>query len=90
MPTSKTDTTEGQPAPLDIKFVINPDELGLGRIIVNGRYYGLPLAAVLEFQRLRDEQISRVPNENYYKNLALIAESLEGMPAHLADRAFSR
>jgi hypothetical protein len=58
-PTPSPSEPNAQPAPMDIKFVTKPDELGLGRVIVNGRYYGLPVAVVLEFQRLREESSPR-------------------------------
>ena len=37
-----------------IEFVTTPDETGKGRVIVDGRYYGLPLGVVLEYKALRD------------------------------------
>lgn len=48
---------------MDIKFVTEPDETGKGRVIVDGRYYGLPMAAVLEYEGLRKKQSP--PNERW-------------------------
>ena len=45
--------SDPQLADLDIRFVTEPDALGLGRVQINGRYYGLPLAAVKEYASLR-------------------------------------
>ena len=41
-------------AVLAVEFVTDPDELGRGRVIVNGRYFALPMEAVLEYKVLRD------------------------------------
>lgn len=35
-----------------IEFDINPDETNKGRVIVDGRYYGLPRDAVILFKAL--------------------------------------
>lgn len=37
---------------MDISFIETPDESGLGRVVVNGRYYGLPLEAVSDYALL--------------------------------------
>jgi hypothetical protein len=42
-------------AGLDVQFVTEPDELGRGRVIVNGRFFSLPMEAVNEYKVLRDE-----------------------------------
>jgi hypothetical protein len=84
MPNLNPSEPNAQPAQMDIKLVAKPDELGLGRVIVNGRYYGLPVAVVLEFQRLREEQARQRQTETYCKNLASVVDSMENMPAHLA------
>ena len=36
-----------------IVFITKPDETGKGRIIIDGRYYALPLEAVIEYEKLR-------------------------------------
>lgn len=38
---------------LDIRFVTTPDETGLGRIVVNGRYFGLPRDVAAEYEALK-------------------------------------
>lgn len=38
-----------------ISFVDTPDAAGLGRVIVDGRYYGLPVVAVKEIAAWRAE-----------------------------------
>lgn len=48
---------------MQIDFVTEPDETGKGRVVVDGRYYGLPMNAVLEFKRLREKQLP--PNEQW-------------------------
>lgn len=73
---------ENTPAPLAIEFITKPDALGMGRVVLNGRYYGLPMAIVLDYQRLHAERAARAFSNTYYENLALIAESLEGFPGH--------
>ena len=35
----------------DIKFITEPDETGLGRIVVDGKFYGLPSGAVAALAR---------------------------------------
>lgn len=35
----------------DIKFLIEPDETGLGRIVVDGKFYGIPSGAVAALAR---------------------------------------
>jgi hypothetical protein len=37
---------------MKIEFNTTPDVVGLGRIIVDGKFYGLPIAAVELFQGL--------------------------------------
>jgi hypothetical protein len=37
----------------DIRFVTAPDETGLGRLVVNGRYFGLPCEVVAEYEALK-------------------------------------
>jgi len=41
---------------MDIGFVLEADEIGQGRVVVDGRYYGLPIKAVLDYKRLRDDE----------------------------------
>lgn len=40
---------------MKIEFVTTSDETGKGRIIVDGRYFGLPIEAVKEIERLYKE-----------------------------------
>lgn len=45
-----------------IVFDTKPDATGMGRLIVDGRFYGLPVAAVLELQSCK-EQVQKLENE---------------------------
>lgn len=38
---------------VNIEFVTEPDETGKGRVIVDGKYYGLPANAVREIKQTR-------------------------------------
>lgn len=38
-----------------MEFVTKPDETGKGRIVVDGRYFGMPLDAVKLLERLYNE-----------------------------------
>ena len=37
-----------------VEFITEPDCLGLGRVIIGGRYYGLPIAQCAEYKTLRE------------------------------------
>lgn len=37
-----------------MEFVTTPDETGKGRVIVDGRYYGLPVEAVEQIKRMQE------------------------------------
>ena len=43
-----------------VQFITEPDESGLGRIIYNDRYYGLPVAIILDYKRLKEQQVNGV------------------------------
>lgn len=75
---------------MDIDFCTNPDETGKGRVIVDGRFYGLPMGAVLEFQRLqahekaRNEACAKIAEEFEddmgYGNAQKIADAIRALP----------
>ncbi len=37
---------------MDLKFVTEPDAAGYGRVITEGRYFGLPMELIIYFQTL--------------------------------------
>jgi hypothetical protein len=37
---------------MDLKYVSEPDVIGLGRVIVDGKYYGLPAPVVARIEAL--------------------------------------
>lgn len=39
---------------MKIEFDTTPDETGKGRIVVDGRYFGLPVEAVAQFKLMQD------------------------------------
>ena len=52
---------------MQIDFITEPDETGKGRVVVDGRYYGLPLDAVLDYKRLRyQEEDDEIELENQH------------------------
>ena len=40
----------------EIELDAKPDVMGMGRVIVNGKYFGLPASAVAQIERWRDNQ----------------------------------
>lgn len=36
-----------------IEFITHPDTIGKGRLLVDGRYFGLPMEVILRFQQLQ-------------------------------------
>ena len=48
---------------LDVKLVTEPDLIGQGRVIYNGRYYGLPVAIIEEYKRLRENAGQATPDK---------------------------
>lgn len=50
---------------MKIEFVTEPDETGKGRIVVDGKFYGLPVDAVRELMETR-ETLQAVHNELEY------------------------
>ena len=64
---------------MQVKFITTPDETGKGRVIVDGRHYGLPLAVVLEYQWLRDEaeRPAEVSQEALYAVFELKDQDME-------------
>lgn len=46
-----------------IRFVTAPDETGLGRLVVNGRYFGLPREVVAEYEALKTAAAAKAEPE---------------------------
>ena len=42
-----------------MEFITTPDETGKGRIVVDGRYFGLPVDAVKLLERLYKEDMEK-------------------------------
>ena len=40
--------------PRKIEFITEPDVTGMGRIVVDGKFYGLPVDVVVAFKQLTD------------------------------------
>ena len=47
-----------------VTFVTTPDETGKGRIIVDGRHFGLPLETVKLLERLYKEDLEKQNETN--------------------------
>lgn len=78
---------------IDIKFITKPDETGLGRIIVDGRFYGLPVAAVERFARyaaLVAEWNQPVPLIEWQKLQAELAARAEARGAPFIELTLAR
>ncbi len=61
---------------VDMKLVDTPDETGKGRIIVDGRYYGVPLTVVEKLKQL--EEIQSIVGDNWEATALQVYTSLSG------------
>lgn len=47
-----------KPKIIEAEFITKPDENGYGRITYNGRYFGLPMALIEDYKRLKEKEIN--------------------------------
>lgn len=61
---------------VDMKLVDTPDETGKGRVIVDGRYYGIPLSVIEKLRQL--EEIQAIVGDNWEATALQVYTSLSG------------
>ena len=61
---------------VDMKLVDTPDETGKGRVVVDGRYYGVPLVVVEKLKQLDDIQV--LVGDNWEATALQVYTSLSG------------
>lgn len=63
-------------AVVKMEFVDTPDETGKGRVIVDGRYYGVPLVVVEKLKQL--EEIQSIVGDNWEQTALQVYTSISG------------
>lgn len=65
-----------------MEFVITPDDSGKGRLIVDGRYYGLPLETIVRIKAMYDTLEAMTQTEECDCGCPWKSKPKLGKPAH--------